>query len=827
MLRNYFKIAWRNMQKQKFFALINIGGFAIGIAACILIALYVGNEMSYDKDNPNKDRIYRVIGEAKINGETLHGLSFPAPMAKALLNDFPEIESATRIMSNELFGGANNQVRRADQQVNTYETGFCFADMTLLDMLNVHMIYGNRRRALSEPASVVLCKSMADKYFPNQNPVGQTMTFNDQIPVKVGGVMQDFPSNSHLQYRGFISLAGLSFGEGEQENWNQSNYVIYLKLRPNVDVEAFNKKMTADVVNKYMIPTQKAAGRKDAEALWKSARLYLQPLTDIHLHSYNLGDTSIKYGDIRFIYLFAAVAIFILVLACINFLNLSTARSANRAREVGVRKVIGSTRGNLIGQFLAESMLYSLFAFLVAIVIVAVVLPFFSRVANTQLAMPWGLWWFIPSILAGAFIVGLLAGLYPAFYLSHFKPVNTLKGNLSLGSRNAGLRSALVVFQFTISLALLIGTMVIYRQMNYILYSDTGFNKDEIVMIKGADALGKQTASFKNELLQLPVVKNVTVSDFLPVTGKRNGNTFIEEGRDEHSIRTQRWVIDKDYIPSLGIRIIEGRNFSSTMGTDSAGVIINKAFADELGAGNVIGKKVTNGWEHLTVIGVVDNFYFESMKQKVDPLCMVLGNSNSIVSVKVSSADMKGALASIEKTWKAFVPHQTMRFDFMDQGYAAMYADVQRMKYIFTGFSILAIIVACLGLFALAAFMAEQRRKEISIRKVLGASVAGIFSLLTGNFLRLIFISLCIAAPVSWLLMNKWLQDYAYRIKITWDIFAIAGIVVLCIALLTICWQAIRAAVVNPVKNLRNGVNLTPGPSPRSGEGCLNSGQHE
>jgi putative ABC transport system permease protein len=663
------------------------------------------------------------------------------------------------------------------------------------------MIYGDRSRALSEPASVVLCKSMADKYFPGRNPVGQTMTFNDHIPVRVGGVMQDFPSNSHLQYRGFISLSGLSFGDGEQENWNQSNYVIYLQLKPNVDVEAFNKKITSDVIEKYMIPA--AAGKKNMEDIWKSAHLYLQPLTDIHLHSYGLEDTSIKYGDIRFVYLFAAIAVFILVLACINFLNLSTARSANRAREVGLRKVIGSGRGSLISQFLAESLLYSIFSFFIAIIIAAVVLPLFNKAANTQLTMPWNVGWFIPLLFSASCVAGLLAGLYPAFYLSRFKPINTLKGNLSLGSRNAGLRSALVVFQFAISLVLIIGTIVIYRQMNYIMYSDTGFNKDRVVMIKGADALGKQTASFKNELLKFPAVKNVTVSDYLPVTGKRNGNSFWEEGKDENRIQGQRWVIDENYIPALDIRMIEGRNFSATMGTDSSGAIINKAFADRIGGGDMIGKKITNGYEHLTVIGVVSNFYFESMKQKVDPLCMVLGNSNSIVSVKVNAANMKDVLASIEKIWKAFVPYQTMRFDFMDQGYAAMYADVQRMQYIFSGFSVLAIIVACLGLFALAAFMAEQRSKEISIRKVLGASGAGLFGLLTGNFLRLIFIALCIAMPVSWLLMNKWLQDYVYRIKITWDVFVIAGITVLCIALLTIGWQAVKAAVVNPVKALR------------------------
>jgi len=354
--------------------------------------------------------------------------------------------------------------------------------------------------------------------------------------------MQDFPSNSHLQYRGFISLAGINFWNGEQEQWTSSNYQIYLQLKPNVNVEAFNKKITADVLDKYMIPALEAQGQKNIKEIFKGARLYLQPVTDIHLHSYNLREDNTKHGDIRYIYMFAAIAIFILVLACINFLNLSTARSANRAKEVGVRKVVGSNRSNLIKQFLTESMLYSFLSFFIGLIISLLILPVFSKISGTQLSMPWNEWWLLPLLVASAFIIGLLAGLYPAFYLSYFKPINTLKGNLSLGSKNGKLRSVLVVLQFTISIVLLIGTSVIYKQMQYILNSKIGFDKDEIVMIQGADALRDQTASFKNELLRLPVVKNVSVSDFLPVANtKRNDNTFWKEGHlmEDRGISTQ------------------------------------------------------------------------------------------------------------------------------------------------------------------------------------------------------------------------------------------------------------------------------------------------
>ncbi|MEP6949777.1 MAG: FtsX-like permease family protein, partial [Ginsengibacter sp.] len=504
-------------------------------------------------------------------------------------------------------------------------------------------------------------------------------------------------------------------------------------------------------------------------------------------------------------WLFGAVAFFILVLACINFLNLSTARSANRAKEVGLRKVIGSQRIGLIKQFLTESLLYSFLSFSIALIIAYILLPFFNKMSGNELTIPWLHWWLLPLLLVSAIIVGLIAGIYPAFYLSSFKPVNVLKGKLSRGSKNSGLRGALVIFQFATSLILIIGTLVIYRQMQFILNTKIGFDRDQVVMIQGTNTLDKQTGSFKNELLKLPQVKSVSVSDFLPVKGsKRNFNTFWKEGKikEEAGVHAQNWVVDNDYIPTLGMRIIAGRNFSKDMPTDSQAVIINKAMADQMGYTSPLGKVITNGNNH-TIIGVVENFNYESMKQEIDPLCMFLGSNNSVVSVKVNGADMKKAIASVTGVWKKFLPNQAMRYDFLDESYAAMYADVQRTGLIFTSFAILAIFIACLGLFALAAFMAEQRSKEISIRKVLGASVSNLFALLTTNFLKLVFISLLIAIPAGWLLMRKWLQDYAYRISITWDVFVFSGLAVLLIALITICFQAIRAAVANPVKSLR------------------------
>ncbi len=797
------------MQKQRMYAAINIGGFAIGIAACLLIALYIANETSYDSYNRNKGNVFRVIGEVTQAGTTYRGTSFQPPMAKALVNDFPEIQKAGRILYNKLFGGTENQIRRIDQANDTFEEGFCFADTSMLDILDVQMVYGDRLTALKEPNSVVICKSMADKYYPGQNPVGKTLIFNDntRVPLSIGGVMRDFPHNSHLQFRGFISLSGLNFWEGEQDSWNSSNYGIYVQLRPGVDIASFNKRVTDHILDKYIIPSMAARGRNYTDEIKKNGHLYLQPLTAIHLNSYNIEESHIKHGDIRFIWLFGGVAVFILLLACINFLNLATARSANRAKEVGLRKVIGSSRGNLIRQFLTESILYSFFSFALGLVIAAALLPAFNKMAGTRLSIPFANVWLLPAIIGSATLIGILAGIYPAFYLSYFKPIDTLKGSLRMGSRNSGLRSGLVVFQFTVSIVLLIGTAVIYKQMQYILNSKIGFDKEQIVTIQGADVLRTQTTAFKDELLKLPYVKNVSVSDFLPVAGtKRNGNSFFREGRmqEDAPIRTQHWVVDDSYLATFGMKLIAGRNFDKTMPTDSQATVINAAMVRKLGVKNPIGQIITNGDEHLTVIGVVDDFYFESVKQQVEPMVMILGNSNSIVSVKVKTTYMHAALDGLSETWKKFQPHQTMRYAFLDQSYAAMYADVQRTQYIFTGFSLLAVVVACLGLFGLAAFMAEQRSKEVSIRKVLGASVMNLFALLTGNFLRLVLISLVIAVPLGWMLMNKWLQDYAYRVNISWDIFALSGFAVIAIAFITICWQAVSTAIVNPAKTLRS-----------------------
>lgn len=809
MFKNYFRIAMRQLLKQKMYSVIKIGGFALSIAACLLISLYIKDELSYDKNWANSDRIYRVTGEYNIDGKTLTGADWPAPMAKALRDEFPEVEKSGRFLSAPLFDGAgSNQVRSTDAQQNSFEKGFSYADQDMLDILQVPMIYGDRAHALSEPNTMVISKSKADKYFPGQNPVGKLMILNnDNTKVyKIGGVMQDFPTTSHIHYDFLLTMTGHELWPGEQTTWMASNYPVYVLLKQGTDTAQFQAKLKS-ILTKYYVPALKAGGDLTGVEIAKKARLMIQPISDIHLYSSDIED-GLEKSDIKFVWLFGAIAAFILVIACINFINLATAKSANRAKEVGLRKVVGSHRGGLVRQFLTESLLFSVLSFVLGLLIAMLLLPYFNDLSGKSLIIPWTAWWLLPVMIGSSVIIGVIAGLYPSFYLSSFKPIDVLKGQLSKGSRNAVLRNGLVVFQFTTSIILIIGTLVIYNQTQYILNKNAGFDKDQVLLVQGTNTLGDKTEAFKNELLKSSQIKSVSVSDYLPISGtKRDGNTFYKEGKmkEDIGVGSQKWRVDYDYLKTMGMHMIQGRYFSKDMASDSGATVINKTMADKLGLKNPIGQRIVNGWETWTVIGVMDDFNFESMRQDVGPLCLVLGgNNSSIISVKISGADIKSVINYVSSVWKNFAPNQPVRYTFLDESFANMYADVQRTGSIFTSFAILAIIIACLGLFALSAFMAEQRNKEIGIRKVLGASVSGITAMLSKDFVKLVFISIVIATPVAYWAMTKWLQDFAYRISISWWMIAAAGLAAILIALITISFQSIKAALMNPVKSLRS-----------------------
>jgi putative ABC transport system permease protein len=805
MLRNYFKTAWRSMSRQKLYAGITIGGLALGLATCMMIFLFILNEESFDRHYKDGARIYRLYNDYNPPGDRDRWANIPTPLTAILKRDYADIEQAARIATGGLGNSKSNLVRRDDVLENTFEERFAYADPELLDILEVPMVYGNTN-ALDKPFTVVLTRRKAIQYFGDNDPIGKTIILNDNLsqPYIVSGVMEDFRSDSHFQYDFLLTLKDMEFWPGEQTNWCCWNYYTYVKLREGVDPRDFEKKLML-ARDKYLIAYMRREETQNAEDFIRYHSFKLQPIAGIYLHP-EISDMAV-HGDAKYTWLFGGIAVFILVLACINFINLSTAKSANRAKEVGLRKVVGSLRKSLVTQFLAESTLYSVLSFVIALFILWISLPSFNYIAGRSLSIPWTSWWLLPSLIGASFMIGILAGSYPAFYLSAFKPIHVLKGDLRLGSKSGALRSSMVVFQFSASIMLLIGTLVIYRQMNFIMNHDTGFNKEQMMIIEGTGTLGNRKQAFKDELWKLPDVQSVSVSGFLPVAGgSREGYGFYLEGHEktDRAVQAQKWRIDADYISTMGMKIVEGRDFNPSMASDSQAVVINEAMALQFGAKEPLGLRITNGNAVYTVIGVVANFNFATMKAPIRPLCFVIeggGESSSIV--RIQSSDLPSAINAIEKTWHSLMPHQPFRYTFLDERFARMYDDVLTMGRIFAGFATLAIVVACLGLFALSAFMTEQRSKEISIRLVMGASIKNIFRLLTGNFMKLVMISWLVGTPLAWYGMNQWLSEFTYREPIPSFILMAAGIFAIMIALITVSYQSIKAATTRPVENLR------------------------
>lgn len=803
MYKNYFIVAWRNMSLQKMYTFIKIGGFALGLATCIVIALFIRHELSYDKHYVDIDNIYRIYSDVA-GPEAGKWTAFPAPVASLIKESFPEVVSAARLIPYDWYNAGSNLMRRGDQIENTYEEGFAYADNDLLEILEIPMVYGSRSSALKDPNTIVLSREKAEKYFPGENPVGKIIVLdNDKdATYTVGGVMENFTPTSHLNFDFFLTLSGKEFWPGEQTNWCCWNYNPYIKLKHGTNAAEFEAKLQS--LKKVYIEYLNKEKNLGVDDFRKYYSFRLQPVKDIYLYSDGIGDI-IPHGDIRYIWIFGGIAILILVLACINFVNLSTAKSANRAKEVGLRKVVGSNRSALVNQFLSESILYSIVSFSFALAILGIGLPYFNQLAGKDIIVPWGTWWFSPILVGSALLVGIVAGLYPSFYLSSFKPIDVLKGGVARGMRNSGLRSFMVVFQFTTSIFLIIGTFVIYQQMNFILTTKIGYDKEQVILVQGINTLEDRQPVFKSELLKLADVQNVTLTQYMPVEGtKRDMNQFWRDGKsqEEKSHGAQIWSVDEDYINTMGMKLLQGRDFRKDFASDSSAIIINQTMAESFGFKDPVGERITNG-RSWTIVGVVENFHFENMRDEIGALSFVRGDRGTIAAIKIKTSDMQTAIESISMVWKKFMPDQTIRYTFLDESYARMYDDVRRTGNIFASFAILAIIVACLGLFALSAFMVEQRSKEISIRIVLGASLQNIFRLLTSHFMKLVLVSLAIAVPLSWYVMQKWLDDYEYKISIGSDVFIMSGVIAVVIALSTVSYQAIRAALANPANSLR------------------------
>jgi len=807
MIRNYFKTAIRNLWKSKGFSAINIIGLAIGLATCLLILIFVMDELGYDRYNDKADRIYRVDGDIKFGGNHLIMAVAPAPAGPALLRDYPEVEKEVRM---RMSGG--RLVRKGNQ--NIQEDAVIYADSTLFEVFTLPMLYGNPHTALLDARTAVITEKIARKYFDAVDVVGKTLTINDTIPYKITGVIRDIPAQSHFHYDIFLSMTELDEAK-QMDQWLSDNFNTYIVLRKGADPAKLQGKF-GELISKYISPELKAAVNVSADEFFKagnSVGFYLTPLTAIHLHSSKTAELG-PNGDIQNVYIFSGIAAFILLIACVNFMNLSTARSSNRAKEVGIRKVLGSLRGNLISQFMVESLLISLISMLLALGLASLLLPVFNQLSNKHMVI--GLFsraWLVPSMLGLVVLVGVLAGSYPAFFLSAFRPIMVLKGNVASGFKTGWLRNLLVGFQFFISIFLLVGTAVIYRQLVYIHNKAVGFNRDEVLIVNGTDALGDHVRDFKERLSKLSGVKGATMTGFMPTGDWRNDDAiFLTRDLDpKKAISMQTWQVDEDYIPVLGMQMAAGRNFSRDFKTDSNACIINEATLkmmqgrQPVGADlyelNDIRKKSVSEYH---IIGVVKDFNFSSLKEVVTPMVLYLHESRGRIALRVGGSDIHHLIGQIGEIWRQMAPSQPFGYTFMDEEFNGIYQSEQRMGGISLSFSLLAIFIACLGLFGLAAYAAEQRTREIGIRKVLGASVGGIVALLSKDFLRLVVIAAVIAFPAAWWFMNHWLQDFAYRITIGWEIFAMAGIVAVAIELVTVSFQAVRAAVANPVRSLRS-----------------------
>jgi putative ABC transport system permease protein len=809
MFSNYFKIAWRNLVKNKTFSFINIAGLASGLACFILIALYVTDELSYDHFNEKAGRIYRINSDIVFGGNKLHLAVASDPMGATLKKDYPQVEEYVRFFNSN----GSKLVKKGNEFIR--ENNVAHADSTLFDVFTLPVIAGDAKTALNEPNTVVISESAAKKYFSTTDAIGKNIETNDNGSTlyKVTAVIKDIPHNSHFNFDMIFSMDNVRYQWG---NFLSHNHQTYLLLRPGTDYKEFEKNFK-QFINKYVIPQaaqfMEVKSMDEFEKAGNKLEYTLMPLSDIHLHSDRTAEMNVN-GNIQYVYIFSVIALVVLVLACVNFMNLSTARSASRAKEVGIRKVVGSEKKLLIRQFLTESILTTVISTVLAIGIAWLCLPWFNDLSAKELHISDLLQSrYLVFLIALPLIVGLLAGTYPAFVLSSFNPIVVLKGKLSGGLKRSTLRNVLVIGQFTASIFLIAATIIVFRQLNYIQTKKLGFSKDQMLIV-GTGALGKNREAFKNEVSKFSGVKGATYAGYLPVDGSsRNDVSFSTEAAmtSTNSVNMQVWNIDHTYIPLMEMEIIKGRNFSKDFGTDSNATIINETAAKLLGWNDPVGKKLytyfqdgaSNNLISRDVIGVVKNFHFESMKENIGPLCFRLADNSWATAFKVNTTDIKQLVSNIESKWKAMAPGMPFSYQFMDESFDNMYRVEQRTGKLGLTLAIIAILIACLGLFGLATYTAEQRIKEIGVRKVLGATISNIITMLSKDFMILVLIASAVAMPLAWWAMSKWLQDFAYRISIGWWIFIAAGVIALLIALVTVSSQAIKAALANPVKSLR------------------------
>jgi putative ABC transport system permease protein len=823
MFKNYFKTAWRNMLRNRTSSFINISGLSIGIACVLLIILFIQNELAYDKFHKNANRIFQVVLSGNMGGQEFRAGNTPPPVGAAIMNNFPEVESYTRLYK------AQDVVVRyqgiGSEEKFFTEKNILGVDSNFLQLFDFAMLEGNPVTALLRPGSVVVTEDMAKKYFGNEKAIGRTILMNeDKKPFTVTGVLKNVPSQSSLQFDFLTPVADYPVVKRFSWSWVWQQMICYVKLRNNVKTDVASMQQL-EAKFPAMVRVQAASaferiGKPFDEFIKSGGRwdLELFPLTGIHLHSANIGMPWLSHiSNIKYVYIFGSIALFIIILACVNFMNLSTARSSKRAKEVGIRKVSGSTKGQLIKQFLSEAFLYSFVSAIIAIVLVVLLLKPFSTITGESIKPAAAFTTTILFSLIGLILlVALLAGSYPAFYLTSFNPVTVLKGKIISKSGKGPLfiRNGLVIFQFSISTILIIGTLVVFKQLKFFNNTNLGLNKENVLVVANSNRLGQSEESFRQTISQLQGVTNASITSSIP-TGFLFGDGYTPETSSDEKltkdITLASFIVDYDFIPTLQIQVLQGRNFSRDF-SDSASVVVNEEAVKAIGWKNPIGQymKYPGGDnQRFKVIGVVKNFNIESLQGAIAPFALFHTSSKtysvgtSFIVARLKAGDVSSTIHQLETKWKTFVSGEPFDYNFLDTSFDALYRSEQRMGSIFSLFTMLSLFIACLGLFGLSAYMAERRTKEIGVRKVLGASVQGLVALLSKDFLKLTFIAAFIAFPVAWWAMNKWLEDFAYRVNIGWTVFIIAGLCTLLIAVLTISFQAIKAAIANPVKSLR------------------------
>lgn len=803
MIRNFLKIGIRNLLKQRFYSIINITGLSVGIACCILIVMLVNFELSYDEYHEKSDRIYQVGFVGKLGENEFQGAQVGAPTGKVLKANYPEVEEFVR------FREMGNFLMKIDDK-SFREEHVLFTDSTIFEIFSFELLSGDPKTALKEPNTLVLDETTAKKYFGDEDPMGKTIFVDNSADYVVTGVMKDIPENSHFKSNVFLAMVSRNLGNDDV--WLNMNFQTYILLAEGAKVEDLVAKFPKMIetycgpeLMRFMnitIPEFIAQGNKIGYVV--------EPVTDIYLKT-QLGEQLGPVGDIKYVYIFSAIAFFILLIACINFMNLATARSANRAKEVGVRKSLGSQKRQLIAQFITESILISLIAVIIAVVLAAMALPAFNNLSGKNLIMPFDSPYFLPLLGLFAILIGIIAGSYPAFYLSAFNPARVLKGAMQSGKKGGALRSGLVVFQFAISIILVVGTLVIYNQLNYVQQKKMGYNKEQVLLIDDMWVLGRKTEAMKDEVKKLPGVKNATVAQFLPIPSNRSNTVFHPEGKatSDNSFLLQNWRVDYDYITTMGMEIVQGRDFSLDFPSDSSATILNERAIKDFGwEDDPIGKRVSRGHDNgeeitYTVIGVVKDFNYESLREDIGPLSLRLGYSAGYLAIRFDTKDIHEIINKVEDIWMDISGGQPFTYTFMDDEFNTTYESDQRVGNIAIVFATLAIFIACLGLFGLAAFTTEQRSTEIGVRKVLGASVSSIVMLLSKEFGKLVLIAVIISTPVAWYVMDGWLSEFAYRIELSVWVFIIAGLLALIVAWVTMGYQCIKAAIANPVDAIK------------------------